>query len=297
MKFQYLVLLALIACSSVKNEEANTEAPKNISSDSFKKEKPLKNSDIQDYYSQNPQSLSPALQDETLDRYSVDELAALADNKDPLIEISLRCSKQDFKEAFQVASKNFLRYQKVAPYWNLVANCHLNQGSQRKALLFYNKALEITPNYVPALNNIGVMYSRMGQDQKALVAFEQANKFSKFAKTPRYNLAKLYLRYGLAEAALPIFQSLLNNSPSDADLLNAVGSSKFLLSDYPGALQSFEQIPQSEWKRAEVGLNVAVTLSKMNKKADAKKVFSDIEKPKANELKRYYSSVGKELGE
>lgn len=296
MKYSLLLLMILVGCAS-KSEKPNTEAPKNISSSSFKKEKPLKDSEVPDYYSQSAQSLSPALQDETLDRYTVDELAALADNKDPLVEISVRCSKGDYKQAFGVASRNFIRYQKVAAYWNLVANCHLNQGAQRKALLFYNKAIEITPNYVPALNNIGVMYTRMGQDQKALVAFERANKFSKFAKTPRYNLAKLYLRFGLAESALPIFQGLLSSSPSDADLLNAVGSAKFLMSDYRGAFSHFDQIPRSEWSRPEVGLNIAVTLKKLNKMDDAKKVFSDIDAPKSGGLKQYYVTVRKELGE
>lgn len=295
MKYSILMLLMLVGCSS-RSDKLNTDAPKDVTSNSFKKEKPLKNSDVPDFYSQTAQSLSPALQDETLDRYTVEELEALSDNKDPLVEISIRCSKGDYKEAFAVASRSFLRYQKVAPYWNLVANCHLNQGSQRKALLFYNKALEITPNYVPALNNIGVMYTRMGQDQKALVAFERANKFSKFAKTPRYNLAKLYLRFGLAESALPIFQGLLSTSPADADLLNAVGSAKFLLSDYNGAYGSFEQIPRSEWNRPEIGLNIAVTLKKLNKMEAAKKVYSDIDKPKAQGLKQYYVTVGKKLG-
>lgn len=294
MKLLILPLIFLAACSSTKDKPKETEV---ISNESFKKERPLSNSQVQDFYQGNAAALSPALQDETLDRLSNDELSKINTSVDPLVDISVRCARRDFDGAFAVAARSFDRYQKVAPYWNLVANCHLNQGSSRKALLFYNKALEVQKNYVPTLNNIGVMYARQGQDQKALVAFERAQKMGKFSKTPRYNLAKLYLTYGLAESALPIFQSLLNETPQDVDLLNAVGSSYFLLSDYGRALSFYQKIPQSQWQRAEIGLNLAITLKKLGQLKEAGQVFERIDSPKTADLKQYYASIKSQLGE
>jgi tetratricopeptide (TPR) repeat protein len=291
-----LPLLILAACSSAP-EKKPAKSPENVSNSDFKKEKPLKNSQITDFYQGSANSLSPALADETTDRYTPEELNQLSTSGDPLMDISIRCLKGDYKNAFQVASQNFTKYQKVAAYWNQVANCHLNSGNFRKALLFYNKALEVNPDYVPALNNIGVMYSRQGLDQKALVAFERANKQSKFSKTPRYNLARLYLTYGMADTAQPIFQSLLNESPNDVDLLNATATSYFLLSDYQKALSLYQSIPRAHWKRAEIGLNVSITLKKTGKPDDARKVFNAVEVPKSGNLKRYYSSVEAQLGD
>ena len=149
---------------------------------------------------------------------------------------------------------------------------------------------------MPALNNIGVLYSRQGQDQKALVAFERANAQSKFSKTPRYNLAKVYLTYGLAELALPIFNGLLSATPSDVDLNYAVGSSYFLMSDYGRALSFYQKIPNDLWSDAEYGLNIAIALKKTGRGNDALKVFDSIDKPKHSDLKQYYSSVANELG-
>lgn len=298
MKYLILPLLLITACSTTKDNTGPSEASNvKVPAEAFKKQKPLKNSDVADFYQGNAQALNPALQDETLDRFSEAELRSLNTNSDPLMQISVLCSRRDFDSAFEVASKNFNRYQKVAPYWNHVANCHLNQGSFRKALLFYNKALEVFPNYVPALNNIGVMYSRQGQDQKALVAFERANKQSKFSKTPRYNLAKLYLTYGLAESALPIFQSLLQDSPRDVDVINATASAYFLMSDYSRALEYYKQIPQSEWQRGEIGLNLAFTLKKLRKDKEASQVFAQIDEPRNPALKRYYGVIQNQLGD
>jgi len=295
MKF-LLPLIFLVACSTT-TEKSPTKSADKVSNNQFKKEKPLLSSQVPDYYKTGVASLNPALQDETLDRYSTNEISNLKSNDDVLLEISLKCTQSEFKEAFQLASAHYNRYQKIPAYWNQVANCHLNSGSHRKALLFYNKALEVGPNYVPALNNIGVMYSRQGQDQKALIAFERANKQSRFSKTPRYNLARLYLTYGLTDLALPIFQSLLNESPKDVDLLNAVGTSHFLLSDFTRSLSFYQVIPQKEWKRAEIGLNLSLALNKLGKKKEALKVLESIEAPKTAKLKNYFKSIKAQLGE
>ncbi len=292
---QLIPLLILAACASApekKNDFSTEVAPTRT----FQKEKPLTSSQVADFYAGAASATTPALQDETLDRYSEKELDRVDISGDPLLEISVRCSRRQFADAFKVAASSFHRYQKVAAYWNQIANCHLNSGSFRKALLFYNKALEVSSNYVPALNNIGVMYSRQGQDQKALVAFERANREARFAKTPRYNLARLYLTYGLAESALPLFQGLLTQAPTDIDLLTAIATAHFILADYPKALETYRSIPRSSWSRAEVGLNLALTLQKLGDKVEAQKIFEQVADPKTPNLQRYYATVRSKLG-
>lgn len=293
---KYLIpLLILGACSSAP-EKKKPQEPEKVSNAAFKKEKPLTNAQVSDYYQGSPAAKSPALQDETLDRYTEEELKNMNAAGDPLLDISVRCREGDFKGAFQVASQTFNKYQKVAAYWNQVANCHLNSGNSRKALLFYNKALEVSPDYVPALNNIGVMYSRQGQDQKALVAFERASKQGKFSKTPRYNMARLYQTYGLTDSALPVFTSLLSESPQDVDLLNSVASSHFLMGDYNKAMEYYQVIPQGDWRRPEIGLNLSLTLKRLGKTQEAKTVFNNVTEPRNAQLKRYQSTVGSQLG-
>jgi tetratricopeptide (TPR) repeat protein len=298
MKTSYLILLILLSsCSSQKGGDSRRkDAPSHVSKSSFKKEKALLPQEVKDYIADQAKSESPALQDESLDRYSSDELKKLEGTSDPLVAISLSCSKGGYEDGFAVASKNFNRYQKIPAYWTVIANCHLNQGNQRKALLFYNKAIEVSPGYVPALNNIGVLYSRQGEDQKALIAFERANKQSRFAKTPRYNLARLYLRYGLAEMALPYYQGLLNDSSNDLDLINAVAHCYFIMSDYQKAFSHFSRLPSKMLERAEFGLNFSMTLKKLGKSKEAQVQFEKIEKPKSKVVQDYYAQVAGEIG-
>jgi tetratricopeptide (TPR) repeat protein len=293
---KYIFLLLLIASCSTNPGNRSKEPTLKSAPPKLKNEKPLLNSQVRDFYQATTTTLSPALQDETLDRFNKNELNTITGGDDPLLEVALKCIKGDFKTGFQLASESFFRYQKIAAYWNQIANCHLNAGSQRKALLFYNKALEVSPDYVPALNNIGVMYSRMGQDQKALIAFERAASRGRFSKTPKYNLARLYLTYGLVEIAISHFESLLSDSTGDVDILNALGTAYFMLSDYKKALTYFQLIPQNLWSKSEYGLNISLTFQKLGKKDQAEKIYSLIESPQNENLKRYMLSVKKLIG-
>jgi tetratricopeptide (TPR) repeat protein len=290
-----LILLTTLGCSSLQNKPADSRST--ISNEDFKKTVPLKPSEVADYYAGNVKALSPALENETIERHSNEEALKLAGEKDPLGQIALKCSQGNFEESFLLANKLFNTYQKIPVYWNQIANCHLKQGSSRKALLFYNKALEVSPNYVPALNNIGVLYSRQGQDQKALVAFERAYNESRFAKTPRFNLARIYLKYGLTDLALPILEGLLEGAPLDTDLLNSVASAHFFKGDYQKAVSVYQKIPGNLWSRAEIGLNMSWALKKIGQIENARKIFDSIAKPQNNSLKAYYAVVEQKLGE
>lgn len=296
MRSMILILLLVVSSCASDKKSKSSEAPE-VSQDMFKKERALKTSEVADFYSGNQAALNPGLQDETLDRFSPEEREQLEDAKDPMLLISLHCHQKEFEKAFAIAESNFQKYQKIPTYWNLVANCHLKQGSMRKALLFYNKALEVKPNYVPALNNIGVMYNLQGEPQKALVAFERAYLKSKFSKTPRYNLAKLYLKNGLADLALPLFEGLLKEAPADVDLLNSVASAYFIKGNYETALAYYQKIPKDLWSRPEIGLNLSWTLSLVNRKDDALKVFDYVDEPDSGSFKDYYRVVKRQLGD
>jgi hypothetical protein len=88
----------------------------------------------------------------------------------------------------------------------------------------------------------------------------------------------------------------LNESPKDVELLNAVGTSHFLLSDFSKSLSFYQAIPPKEWKRAEIGLNLSLALNKLGKSKEALKVFESIENPKTLRLKNYQKSVKAQLG-
>ncbi len=216
---------------------------------------------------------------------------------DNLIEISFLCRQGNYEQAENLVSSTFNTYNKLPVFWNIIGNCHLKKGNLRRALLFYNKAIELSPSYVPALNNIGIIYLKQGSDQKALVAFEKANVASRFSKTPRYNLSRLYLIYGLAEQAKPLIDSLLNDSPSDNDLLNMAATSYLILGDYKTSLTIFNKIPRHKFSTPEFGLNYVVALLKNGDSKLAAQQFNAVVIPTQPEFKDYYLKIKAEMGE
>ncbi len=271
-----IFLIFLAACASDGRREspqadAGTGTP--VKAEAFNKKPKLKYSRATDFYATKA-SPGNALAAETAGRQGKAE-ALEAAGKDPLGAMMLACYRRDFTQGFSLAEAMFDTHQTLPTYWNQVATCHLLQGNERKALLFYNKALETTPGYVPSLNNIGVMYGKEGHDQKALVALQKALDGGRFTKTPRYNLAFLLLRYGIAEEALSHFRALSADAPQDAELRAGAANALVLLQRWPEAWQEFSQVPDKLRRRSDVGVNMALTAHRLGKAQEARAIFED----------------------
>ena len=289
-------MLASCATSSKKEDKKVSELDR-ITNEDFKKTTPIEKSQVRDYFTNNRQVLeNPILKDETLERLTRDEVKEFQGDKDPLVAMAYLCTRKQFKEAYSVAANNYDRLYKLPAYWNQLGICYLDQKEYRKSLLYLNKALEAEKDYVPTLNNFGVMYSRLGQHQKAIVAFERAAQVGKFSKTPRYNLARLYLEFGLSAKALPILQSLSNQAQQDVGITNAIATAHLMQGDFNTALRFYQQLKPNLWRKPEIGLNISYAYFLAGKKADAIKVFKNVSKPKQEHLKNYYSSMAQKMG-
>jgi tetratricopeptide (TPR) repeat protein len=273
------LVLGLAGCSSTPSQRITPKddpaANVKLQNTDFQSKAKISYSQSQDHYGMA--TSGNALAGETAEKMSRAEAVDLAKGQDPLATMMLFCYQKEFKEGFGLAEQLFETHQKLPTYWNQVATCHLLQGNERKALLFYNKAMEVVPNYVPALNNIGVIYGRSAQDQKALVALEKALAGGRFTKTPRYNLAYLLLHYGMGQQALGHFQAMLEESPQDADLRTGLAMSYVLLSRWEDAWGEFSRIPDELRSRPSVGLNMALTAHRLGKKEAARNLLSKVE--------------------
>lgn len=278
MKFiPLLVLLAACAGGESKQRTENTVDPAAgvvVKNQDFNRGKPLVYSPQQDYYPTPKEGAQTALQNESAAR-DLGRIQKLTGGKDPLVVMMSSCYAKNFEQAFKVAESVYDSHQNLPTYWNQVATCYLLQGNERKALLFYNKALEVTPQYVPALNNIGVMYEKNGQDQKALVALQRALKNGKFTKTPRFNLGHLFLSYNLADEALPLFRGLADEAPADIDVRAGLANSLAQLGRWQDAWDEFNRIPEKDRRRSDVGLTMSLTAHRLGKEALAKDLFQN----------------------
>lgn len=289
-------LLTLVGCGSTGTSTPRTVDPASgmtVTNKDFQKKAKIPYSKADDHY--GAASPSNVLASESAERPDATLKDSISQMKDPLGTMILSCYQKDFKEGFELAQGLFETHQNLPSYWNQVATCHLLQGNERKALLFYNKALEVTPNYVPALNNIGVIYGKTGQDQKALVAIQKSLNGGKFTKTPRYNLAFLLLRYGLAEEASGHFRGLAEEAPQDPELRAGLANSLALSGRWKDAWEQFNMVPDGLRRRSDVGLNMALTAHKVGQSALAKNILDATQVSGAD--KDYVEEIRQVVGE
>ena len=106
-----------------------------------------------------------------------------------------------------------------------VGNIHLVKGEERFARIFFQHALQVSPKYVPALNNLAYLEGRNGNMQGALAGFKQSLQHKEFEVTPKHNIAKIYMASGLWRHANLAFRQLEVRAPKDDDVLRGLGLS------------------------------------------------------------------------
>jgi len=295
-----LWLSTLISCSTTEQDnrqldaflEIDFEAIKN---DDFREVTEIPYKSYQDAY---PQEFSPkdVLAKESLARLAEPKLEEADSSLEPLTKGMSLCYQKKIKEAFDFFDKIYFKYRGHPSYWNQIATCYLLDGNERKAYLYYNKAMDIDTKYVPAINNIGVLRLREGQVSKALLAFNDAVKVNSFALTPIFNLAQVYLQYGMTENARKNYYVLFKKNNMDVDVLSGIANSYLLEEEYSKAIQYFEMIDRKSPKYENVAINYAVALHFANNNKRAKEIFDLVEKDNLKYSKNYYNKVERLLG-
>ncbi|MBI5789498.1 MAG: tetratricopeptide repeat protein [Candidatus Schekmanbacteria bacterium] len=81
---------------------------------------------------------------------------------------------------------------KVRAHYNL-ADVYVQRGNYRKAVLYYQKAIELKPDFARAYNDQGYCYFYLGEVQKAIDLSHAALRYKPQMAEAHYNLAVYYL--------------------------------------------------------------------------------------------------------
>lgn len=282
---KFLLLILLVSCATTK--KSKEISPSEISNADFKKPKIEKYNSNDDFFKKVDNKDTVLLNDESVAR--LDDFSDIAD-EDIFTSIAKFCYQKKFDQAWSLIREGYDKFHKNPVFWNQVGNCYLRNQKYRKALLYYNKSLEFKTNYVPALNNIGVMYWNQGEHQKAAVAFKKATTSGDFAKTPRFNLALLYLEYGLSEKAITNLEKLILLGKSDLDVKSALVTANLMNKNYSKAASYCSDLDDN-FNKVNIGLNCSLAYLEMNKKDKAKSVFKEIEADNLGPWKNYYQDI------
>lgn len=287
-----LYILSLVGCSSSPKVKKKVEVD-DVSAEDFKKDKEVSYEGGKDTFGKIDKKSTEALNDESIQR--LDDPGDI-DVKSILDEIIVKCYNKEFDDAFALIQENHDKYKQHPIFWNQVGTCFMLQGNRRKALLFYNKALEYKTSYAPAYNNLGVMYRLENEDPKSLVAYTRSKKSNNLAKTPRFNLAQLYLEYGLYNQAISMLKGLHHISDNDVEVKAGLATAYLMKGDLKTSISHFKTIDDDFWEQPHIGINYALASYLDGSKEQAVDILNDVNAEKLGAWKAYYREVSKRIG-
>ena len=288
-----LSLLFIVSCGTSSKKLKNPDEFPEIKDSDFIPPPTVTLNPVRDFYEleEGDKEFKQTLGGETLSIQPNDATEVVIDSDNPINQILGSCYTKNFPKAFSISDKVFRKYKKHPSYWNSIGTCYLLKGEKKKALLYYNKSRESNVNFAPPVNNLGVILQQQGKDQRALKAYKSAADLASFSLTPLYNQGQLYLKYGLIDNAKKVFRTILGKNSEDRGALNALGYIHLVEGKYNDAISYYSKLDRDDYKNATIGLNVVVTLMKLNKVSNARDVFEQIP-PSGNS---YYVKVQSQL--
>ena len=108
----------------------------------------------------------------------------------------------------------------------------------------YVQILEIDPNYVKALNNLGILFQQSREYQKAKDCFEKIIKTVPNFPDVHNNLGITYNKLGESQKAISSFEKENEINPKNIFALNNLGILFYELKEYQKAKDVFEKVIQ-----------------------------------------------------
>jgi tetratricopeptide (TPR) repeat protein len=139
------------------------------------------------------------------------------------------------------------------------ADTHVNLGNLlmhnnlEEAITEYRKALELAPDKVEILNNLGKALGMKGEDEAAIAQYQKALEIQPGYANARFNLGNRLLKMGRLDEAATQYRKVLEIQPDDATARNMLGKTLLLKGDFDGAMSCFEKTtpmspdPFSRW--------------------------------------------------
>ena len=123
----------------------------------------------------------------------------------------------------------------VIDAWFMLGTQHLTNGQPDKAIKYFQKTLQLKPDYDLAVHNLAQAYRRMGNDDAALAGFEHYLTLDPNDPFVHYQMGEIWLDRGDTARADALFRKALALDPQVAAAKNALGVMALNRGDVAGA--------------------------------------------------------------
>ena len=156
------------------------------------------------------------------------------------------------------------------------------EGKTDIAQDLYNQILKIDPNYINALNNIGVIFQGLGKKQRAKECFEKAIKINPNYADAYYNLGNIFKDLGKNQKAKEFFEKAIEINPNYADAHNNLGNVFKDSGNLQKAKECYEKAIELKPDYVDAHNNLGVIFKELKKNGKAKNCFEQVIKINPN---------------
>jgi tetratricopeptide (TPR) repeat protein len=122
----------------------------------------------------------------------------------------------------------------------LVGNQHARMGEFEEAIAAYQAALELEPEHVSALTNLGVAYYNSQKLEEAVAAYQRALAVAPEDEAIHSNLAAAYVQQGMLEEGLASYKRALELEPTLSQAYFGLGVIYMQFGQVEDAIKAFE---------------------------------------------------------
>ena len=140
-------------------------------------------------------------------------------------------------------------------YFNIGFKAH-ESGDYKKALKFYNKQFEITPNDWRTYNNRGNIFVEMGEEEKALEDYFKALSIDSSIQFVRNNIGIVKFDKGLFGESVEFYKQEIEVNPKYCDAYNNLGYTYYMLEEFDLAIDSYKKALDLDTNCLRVKINL-----------------------------------------
>ena len=174
---------------------------------------------------------------------------------------------------------------------NNLGNALLQKGNVDEAIVHYQMALQIKPDFAETHNNLGNALCQKGRVDEAIVYYQKALQINPDDAEVCYNFGNALLKSGRVDEAIANYQRAVRLNPNYAEAHNNLGNALLKMGDVAEAINQFQATLKIKPDSAEACYNIGNALLTMGGVDEAIAYYE-----KALRIKPDYAEACNQLG-
>jgi protein O-GlcNAc transferase len=180
-------------------------------------------------------------------------------------------SSGETQEALDAVEALIKDYPNEPVLFNISGACYAGLGQLDNAIINYEKALSINPNYSEAHYNLAGTLQELGQLDGAVESYKKSLSLNPNHAEAHNNLGNTFQKLEQLDSAITSYQKSIAIKPDYVEAHYSLGTTFQELGQLDDAVKSYETVLVIKPNFAEMHNNLGVILNKLNKKDAALK--------------------------